>query len=341
MKRPPLVWKSETHTGLNGKKYTNYSAPVQEGVTAMIFPQWLSAVVDGNKVTTKDEGVHLVINGYKFKYDSVESAKAGAEDRIARNAGVYLDYYARPGVKAKFVRIVTTPQGRYTTNLDKNTRAPIEGGKGYVMVDPAMYITPKRVRVQGTKGEIEVRAIVEGKEIVGVSAKLVSARPGAKAEMAIRAGNLVKFKYIVAPGDKEFRGKVVRIEGKYAIVDFGITTPAYQEWVQPGQMTRRILVDELVTASRPGVKAKMAFTSFEIVITDESGKKKYKKVASFDEGFRQLKALPSSVTDAVLMEHMGDMNTMLAQRYGSSTVLTAQGKDRKRSTAARPGVKAK
>ena len=49
---------------------------------------------------------------------------------------------------------------------------------------------------------------------------------------------------------------MVRIEGKYAIVDFGITTPAYQEWVQPGQMTRRILVDELVTASRPGVKAK-------------------------------------------------------------------------------------
>ena len=89
----------------------------------------------------------------------------------------------RRGVKAKFVRIVTTPQGRYTTNLDKNTRAPIEGGKGYVMVDPAMYITPKRVRVQGTKGEIEVQAIVEGKEIVGVSAKLVSARPGAKAEM--------------------------------------------------------------------------------------------------------------------------------------------------------------
>ena len=71
---------------------------------------------------------------------------------------------SRTGAKAKFVRIVTTPQGRYTTNLDKNTRAPIEGGKGYVMVDPAQYITPKRVRVQGTKGEIEVQAIVEGKE---------------------------------------------------------------------------------------------------------------------------------------------------------------------------------
>lgn len=85
------------------------------------------------------------------------------------------------------------------------------------------------------------------------------ARPGAKAKMAIRAGNFVKFKYIVAPGDKEFRGKVVRIEGKYAIVDFGITTPAYQEWVQPGQMTRRILVDELVTASRPGAKASVDF----------------------------------------------------------------------------------
>jgi hypothetical protein len=91
--------------------------------------------------------------------------------------------FARPGVKGKFVRIVTTPQGRYTTNLDKNTRAPIEGGKGYVMVDPAQYITPKRVRVQGTKGEIEVRAVLDGKEIVGVSAKLVSSRPGAKAKM--------------------------------------------------------------------------------------------------------------------------------------------------------------
>jgi hypothetical protein len=92
--------------------------------------------------------------------------------------------FSRSGAKGKFVRIVTTPQGRYTTNLDKNTRAPIEGGKGYVMVDPAQYITPKRVRVQGTKGEIEVRAVLDGKEIVGVSAKLVSARTGVKAAFA-------------------------------------------------------------------------------------------------------------------------------------------------------------
>ena len=105
-----------------------------------------------------------------------------------------------------------------------------------------------------SKQDIEKRL---GFAAQGVKAE-IAARPGVKEEMGIRAGNLVKFKYIVAPGDKEFRGKVVRIEGKYAIVDFGITTPAYQEWVQPGQMTRRILVDELVTAARPSAKAKMA-----------------------------------------------------------------------------------
>ena len=96
---------------------------------------------------------------------------------------------SRPGAKSKFVRVIYTPQGSYRTELNKDTRVPIEGGKGYVMVDPAQYITPKRVRVQGTKGEIEVRAIVEGKEIVGVSAKLVSARPGVKAKFDTKVGS--------------------------------------------------------------------------------------------------------------------------------------------------------
>jgi hypothetical protein len=132
--------------------------------------------------TTHEEswnGIEEYERGYQKAYDRGLRYSGGSWRIPSTNA-------ARSGVKGKFVRIVTTPQGRYTTNLDKNTRAPIEGGKGYVMVDPAQYITPKRVRVQGTKGEIEVRAVLDGKEIVGVSAKLVSSRPGVKAKMAKR-----------------------------------------------------------------------------------------------------------------------------------------------------------
>jgi len=124
---------------------------------------------------------------------------------------------SRLGAKGKFVRIVTTTQGRYTTNLDKNTRALIEGGKGYVMVDPAQYITPKRVRVQGTKGEIEVRAVLDGKEIVGVSAKLVSSRPGVKATFAeFNVGD--KVVYVPDSRHIDAYGRIIKIENGIAII---------------------------------------------------------------------------------------------------------------------------
>jgi hypothetical protein len=132
----------------------------------------------------KKMGKEVDITRAEFEQLMQYAAKLGMETQVANAHDDVRPGFSRTGAKGKFVRIVTTPQGRYTTNLDKNTRAPIEGGKGYVMVDPAQYITPKRVRVQGTKGEIEVRAVLDGKEIVGVSAKLVSSRPGMKAKMA-------------------------------------------------------------------------------------------------------------------------------------------------------------
>jgi hypothetical protein len=134
----------------------------------------------------KKMGKEVDITRAEFEQLMQYAAKLGMETQVANAHDDVRPGFSRTGAKGKFVRIVTTPQGRYTTNLDKNTRAPIEGGKGYVMVDPAQYITPKRVRVQGTKGEIEVRAVLDGKEIVGVSAKLVSSRPGVKAKMAKR-----------------------------------------------------------------------------------------------------------------------------------------------------------
>ena len=84
--------------------------------------------------------------------------------------------YSRPGQPERFSRMVMTSKGNYRTSLGRDTRVQIEGGNGWVTVDPAQYITPQRVRVQGTKGEVEVRAIIEGREIVGVTAKLVSSR---------------------------------------------------------------------------------------------------------------------------------------------------------------------
>jgi hypothetical protein len=85
-------------------------------------------------------------------------------------------YFGKHGHPERFSRMVMTSKGNYRTSLGRDTRVQIEGGKGWVTVDPAQYITPQRVRVQGTKGEVEVRAIIEGREIVGVTAKLVSSR---------------------------------------------------------------------------------------------------------------------------------------------------------------------
>jgi hypothetical protein len=85
-------------------------------------------------------------------------------------------YFGKHRQPERFSRMVMTSKGNYRTSLGRDTRVQIEGGKGWVTVDPAQYITPQRVRVQGTKGEVEVRAIIEGREIVGVTAKLVSSR---------------------------------------------------------------------------------------------------------------------------------------------------------------------
>jgi len=170
---------------------------------------------------------------------------------------------SRPGAKAAFAAsdIIVKKDGQYIYYYpedDDRATFPDDNGKGAYTVKSNRTGKPVSAKTYRSFQEAAA-ASNEMNEKLPPLKKAKASRPGAKAKMAIRAGNFVKFKYIVAPGDKEFRGKVVRIEGKYAIVDFGITTPAYQEWVQPGQMTRRILVDELVTASRPGAKASVDF----------------------------------------------------------------------------------
>lgn len=89
--------------------------------------------------------------------------------------------------KAYFDRRIYHSTGTFHTLLDKETRVPIDGTSKWVAVDPAQYITPKRVRISGIKGEIEIAAQLSGDEIKGISAKAVkatAARRGSKARFA-------------------------------------------------------------------------------------------------------------------------------------------------------------
>ena len=89
--------------------------------------------------------------------------------------------------KAYFDRRIYHSTGTFQTKLDKETRVPIDGTSKFVTVDPAQYITPKRVRISGIKGEIEIAAQLNGDEIKGISAKSVkaaAARQGSKAKFA-------------------------------------------------------------------------------------------------------------------------------------------------------------
>jgi hypothetical protein len=199
MKRPPLVWKAEPYT-FNGKKYTNYSAPVQKGVTARIFNQ--------------DEGVYLVINGYKFEYDSVESAKAGAEDRIARNAEIYLNYYARTGAKVKMgiidrigraaTALTASPKdpssAEYRTDLSGAKKAAqSELGNYKFLRDKAKaqqaaldsYVTNaiKTINSAASVRDVEhyleqLKTAVRSQQMILSASKTPFSRPGAKVKMA-------------------------------------------------------------------------------------------------------------------------------------------------------------
>ena len=87
--------------------------------------------------------------------------------------------------KAYFDRRIYHSTGTFHTLLDKETRVPIDGTSKWVTVDPAQYITPRRVRISGIKGEIEIAAQLSGDEIKGISAKTVkatAARQGSKAK---------------------------------------------------------------------------------------------------------------------------------------------------------------
>lgn len=223
-------------------------------------------------VLAKKMGKEVDITRAEFEQLMQYAAKLGMETQVANAHDDVRPGFSRAGAKAKFVRIVTTPQGRYTTNLDKNTRAPIEGGKGYVMVDPAQYITPKRVRVQGTKGEIEVQAIVEGKEIVGVSAKLVSARSGAKAKMATaqRSGEFDQAKAILRQVASGFDIESLK-EQLVSAKDVARIAPKYKDVGQKLIDGINMVVSavkqmkaESMKAARPGVKAEFDLTGMEL-----------------------------------------------------------------------------
>ena len=87
--------------------------------------------------------------------------------------------------KAYFDRRIYHSTGTFHTLLDKETRVQIDGTSKWVTVDPAQYITPRRVRISGIKGEIEIAAQLSGDEIKGISAKTVkatAARQGSKAK---------------------------------------------------------------------------------------------------------------------------------------------------------------
>ena len=58
---------------------TNFNASGE--VAAVIFPP-----------NRSDPKFVLSINGYLFKHDTLEQAKADAVDRVANNVGIYLSY---------------------------------------------------------------------------------------------------------------------------------------------------------------------------------------------------------------------------------------------------------
>lgn len=110
----------------------------------------------------------------------IEDTKISLLPTVAKNAKPVED-------KAYFDRRIYHSTGTFYTLLDKETRVPIDGTSKWVTVDPAQYITPRRVRISGIKGEIEIAAQLSGKEIKGISAKAVkatAARQGSKAKFA-------------------------------------------------------------------------------------------------------------------------------------------------------------
>lgn len=114
-----------------------------------------------------------------------------ADKLIAEALSIYNSHSKPIEDKAYFDRRIYHSTGTFQTKLDKETRVPIDGTSKWVTVDPAQYITPRRVRISGIKGEIEIAAQLSGDEIKGISAKAVKAtasRQGSKAKMGFLSG---------------------------------------------------------------------------------------------------------------------------------------------------------
>lgn len=119
----------------------------------------------------------------------IEDTKISLLPTVAKNAKPVED-------KAYFDRRIYHSTGTFHTLLDKETRVPIDGTSKWVTVDPAQYITPRRVRISGIKGEIEIAAQLSGNEITRISAKAVKAT-------AARQGSKSKFAFVSPKYERE------------------------------------------------------------------------------------------------------------------------------------------
>ena len=102
------------------------------------------------------------------------------------------------------------------------------------------------------------------REEIAARLGFLASRPGAKARMAtardvkeakaagLKVGDIVKYRSVVDPGDREWRARIVELRGPRLLVSMDVM-PDFRDWGLPPSTS--VLVEEVVKASRPGAKA--------------------------------------------------------------------------------------
>lgn len=181
----------------------------------------------------------------------IEDTKISLLPTVAKNAMPVED-------KAYFDRRIYHSTGTFHTLLDKETRVPIDGTSKWVTVDPAQYITPRRVRISGIKGEIEIAAQLSGDEIKGISAKAVkatAARQGSKAKFAnFKVGQIVKYKNPNSDEDPNQKYIIKEVNGDRGFME------THGGYFKDSRFPPRMLYqqNEIMLASRTGTKFEFA-----------------------------------------------------------------------------------
>jgi len=202
-------------------------------------------------------------SAYWYK-KAVQLAKEGAaygviaDKLIAEALSIYNSHSKPVEDKAYFDRRIYHSTGTFQTKLDKETRVPIDGTSKFVTVDPAQYITPRRVRISGIKGEIEIAAQLSGDEIKGISAKSVkatAARQGSKAKFAnFKVGQIVKYKNPNLDEDPNQKYIIKEVNGDRGFME------THGGYFKDATFPPRMLYqqNEIMLASRAGIKSRFA-----------------------------------------------------------------------------------